>query len=194
MPSNRLAFSIIVFGLLMAGCTGRRSHGGAIDTTALPKGAEIEKDEIRNLVIAGYRLHTDIITMGTDEEQEIGGKAMVRIDPARWGSARAFRARLGAVFADAVIDSIVNEFGITEQNGKAWMEADNDEDVSDYDETDILDVSKDSAGVTATIEVPLGESGQSDEITVHLRHMPSGWKISNYIFSGSSITGNDSLQ
>jgi hypothetical protein len=190
--NNRFALALILVVTLLTACKAHRSdQSGAIDTTSLPKGADIDEDAVRSLVVNGHKLYASIDAMATSEHRDVAGKRLVLIDPAKWGSMKAFRAKLGAVFTGAAIDSIIHDRGIREEDGKAWMIAGDDESISNYDDADVVDVEKDSSGIVADVEIPLGDSGQSDDVTVLVRRTPNGWKIANNIFNTANIDADD---
>jgi hypothetical protein len=186
---NLRTVSLLAVPLIaLAACNEPRgSRGAAVDTTALPKGAEIDEDGIQTLVVNGHRLYASVDAMATGDHQVIGGVRMVRLDPKKWESMKAFRAKLNAIFTTAVADSIIRQLGVTEQGGKAWAkESDDDDDISNYEDADVLGIEDDSSTATAGIEIPLGDSGQTDELTVLVRRTSNGWKIANNIFGVSA--------
>lgn len=186
--SPSLAFPLLLLPLLIA-CSERSRVNSRVDTAPLPKGEEIDEDGIYTLVARGYRLYHGLGT--TNEHDAIGGRRVVRVDPKSATSMKGLRAKLGEIFTTRVVDSIVKDLGIQEQGGKLWMTESDRDDISNYDEAEILEVSKDTLGITATIEVPLGDSGQSDERTIAIVKTSAGWKIANNVYSGQALTDDD---
>jgi len=184
-----LAAIIIILSLFTA-CSDPSKVGSRTDNRPLPTGEEIDEDGIHTLVARGYKLYHDLGTMSSKERDAINGRRVVRIDPAKISSMKALRAKLGEVFTPRMVDSIIRDFAIQEQGGKLWMAEAERDDISNYEEAEILDVSDDTVGITATIEVPLGDSGQTDERTVAIVKTLTGWKIASNVYSGQGLAGD----
>lgn len=183
--------AIVLFLSLFTACSDRSRVSGRTDTAPLPTGEEIDEEGIHTLVARGYRLYHDLGAMTSKEREVIGGKRVVRIDPKKIPSMKALRTKLGEVFTTRMVDSIIRDLGIHEQGGKLWMADAERDDISNYEEAEILDVSKDTVGITATIEVPLGDSGQTDERTVAIVKTSTGWKIASNVYSGQGLAGDE---
>ncbi|MDB5036333.1 MAG: hypothetical protein JWQ98_3574 [Chlorobi bacterium] len=159
-----------------SGDTARRqtsgNHGGAGGVDE-----EISEGDLQSLLASGFKLYWGIRDLATAEKDIIDGKPVERIDPAKAPTLDALRSRFRPVFTDRAIDSIFRDFGVVARGGKLWMLRAADADVADYDAASLTDSEADSTGMTATVEVPLGDSGQTDEIEVHLAMNGNRWRI-----------------
>jgi hypothetical protein len=180
----------MALGLLLVACGGNGRRRGAADTTPLPTGATIDEDGARSLIVRSADLYWEFKDLETDREGTGGMKGRVMIDPARYTSLKSLRAHLATAFTDAAVDSAIADYRVTEQDGKLWMRPADADDAREFDDVDVLDFTGDTAAATASIEVPLGESGQSDPYSVRFRRTKAGWKIANYVFDDEPSAGD----
>ncbi len=151
------------------------NHGGK--GTTPPTGPILSEDGLRALLVKGYAIYWSVPELGTNERTTIGAEAMMRLDPVKVPSIKALRARLSAVFIGSAVDSVLADFGVREHEGKLWMFEAAGGDVSSFEDADIVHLKQDSTRATAVVEVPLGDSGQVDELTVRAVYVGGLWKL-----------------
>ncbi|MEP7219825.1 MAG: DL-endopeptidase inhibitor IseA family protein [Bacteroidota bacterium] len=184
------AIQLLLLGTLCCAlCSCKHSAGNPKGADTARRGAsgdrgvagagheEIDESDLQSLLANGYKLYWGIRDLGTSEKDIIDGKAVERIDPAKAPTLDALRNRFRPTFTERAIDSIFRDFGVITRGGKLWMLRSADADVADYDAASLTDSEADSTGMIATVEIPLGDSGQTDEIEVHLAMNGNRWRI-----------------
>ena len=96
----------------------------------------------------------------------------------------ALRAYLRAGFSEAAIDSVLTDYGVTEDGGKLWMGGTPGDDIRSYDDAEITAIESQGEDVVADVEVPLGDSGQTDEFQIRLSRVGDNWRLASDPFGG----------
>ena len=114
--SSRLALAGILCGmLLLAACGDTKKKQEPIGD--IPASASLDEDAIVKLLVKGARLYAGLGDMSSSEKSIVGGRPASRVNPKRAASMAALRAYLRAGFSEAAIDSVLTDYGVTEDGG-----------------------------------------------------------------------------
>jgi hypothetical protein len=187
-------YSVILVGLLLAVAAAcnqpnnddpGKEKGNSPASTA----TEIEADEIVEMLTQGAKLYWGINALRTAETTTLDGTQMVGLDPAALPSLQALRQRFAGLFTERAIGLLVADLGVKESGGKLWIPAADPDDISLYEDADVTQSVPNGDTVMVTVDVPLGDSGQSDLRGVRLVHKAGAWRIDNNPFSGDVEEG-----
>ncbi|MBS1913225.1 MAG: hypothetical protein JST22_14650 [Bacteroidetes bacterium] len=194
----RSGLALLLLPLLALGACKKNNPEKHPETPKAPAAApspvttsSLDQAQLRSLLVQGYKLYWEVGSMGTKETGTVGNETLVRMDPAKAPNLKTLRTKLEQVFTNAAADSILADFGVREHDGKLWMDDVEDGDVSNYDETEIVDFKADSTTAEAMISVPLGDSGQVDEWLVRAVRVGGVWKLANNPYAGNDLDDAD---
>ena len=192
MTARSTCLAIVVAASIIAigGCRDKHS-GGSVEQ--MPDSVSLDEDALVQLLDNAHTLYWGILDMKGSERRTVGTEHLVSIDRAKAASLKDLRAALSRLFTDAAVDSVLRDFGVREIGGKLWMVDAPGGDVSDYSDADVVRIENSGSGVTADIDVPLGDSGQIDEETVRVVRSGGVWKLATSPFGGDhdADMGND---
>lgn len=181
-------YSMFVAGLLLvavaAACNQPSNDPGGRESGHSPGTAtEIEADEIVEMLTEGAKLYWGINALRTSETTTLNGTRMVGLDPAALPSLEAFRQRFAGLFTEHAVGLLIADLGVKESGGKLWIPAADPDDISVYEDADVTQSVPNGDTVMVTVDVPLGDSGQSDLRGVRLVRKAGDWRIDNNPFS-----------
>jgi len=147
-------------------------------------------DERIGLLADGAKLYRGVSDLRTGEVTTVAGHRMIRLESSQAGSMEALRNRFRPIFTERAIDTIITDLGIVEHGGKLWMPEGDSGDILVYEDADILD-SQDAGNATVLkLEIPLGDSGQTDVRTLRLMRVGEEWRIDNNPYRADSNPDN----
>lgn len=151
----------------------------------------IEPDEIVEMLTKGAKLYWGITALRGSETTTLNGMRMVQLDPAALPSLQALRQRFTDLFTERGVDSLIVDLGVKESGGKLWIPAADPADISVYEDADVTQSVPSGDTVMVTVDVPLGDSGQSDLRGVRLVRKGDAWRIDNNPFNDVEQQAND---
>lgn len=144
-------------------------------------------DERVRLLADGAKLYRGVSELRTGGITVVAGKRMMRLEPSQAGSMEALRNRFRPVFTERAIDTIITDLGIVESSGKLWMPEGDAGDILVYEDSDILDSKETGNATVLKLEIPLGDSGQTDVRTLRLMRVGEEWRIDNNPYRAEAV-------
>jgi|GEM_PF-6717288 len=173
--SPSLPLAALLFCTALAGCGGSSKKQEPIGE--IPATSTLDNDTVRKLLIKGARAYAGVLEMATQEKSIVKGKPVVRLDPKRVPTMGALRSYLLAAFTDRAADSVLFDLGVVEDGGKLWLAPPEPGDIRSYDESEIVGVEAEGNGAIVDVEIPLGDSGQTDELRLLLAQAGGNWRV-----------------
>ncbi|KXK54770.1 MAG: hypothetical protein IPM61_02725 [Chlorobi bacterium] len=170
-------YAIIALLATIAACKEPSLGQGEAEEGKIPQDAVVE------ILTEGGKLYWGISAMRGTETTTLNGVQMALLDPSKIPSMKALRQQLSGVFTNHAIDSLIVDLGIKESAGKLWIPAADPGDVSVYEDADVTQSVERGDTVLVTVDVPLGDSGQSDLRGVRLVRVGNDWRIDNNPFT-----------
>jgi hypothetical protein len=182
--SFRSVLAGLLCGALLLGACGdpgkKREPIGDV-----PSSASLDEDAIGKLLVKGARVYAGVREMESGEKSIVNGRPVARVSTKRASSMAALRTYLRAAFSDGAIDTVLTDYGVVEDGGKLWMIHTDTDDIRSYDDAEITSIESDGEDVVADVEVPLGDSGQTDEFQVRLTRVGGSWRLASDPFGGA---------
>lgn len=181
--SNRYGLMVALLVVAAAACN-QPNNDPAKERSKTSSGtvAEIEPDEIVEMLSKGAKLYWGVTALRVSETATLNQIRMVQLDPAALPSLKTLRQRFTDLFTEHAIDSLIADLGVKEFGGKLWIPAADPADISMYEDADVTQSVPNGDTIMATVDVPLGDSGQSDLRGVRLVRKGDGWRIDNNPF------------
>ena len=149
------------------------------------------RDESIRLLGEGAKVLREVSQLRTTDGRTVGGRRMLKLDAAKVGSMKELRSRFEPVFTAAASDTLIAMLGIRADGGHLWMPEGDAGDILVYDDAEIVESEEAEGETRLIVEIPLGDSGQTELRTLRLKHVGEEWRIDNNPYDPASAPADE---